>query len=118
LWKADAIQAQGRKKMNFEYSDFQQDEMIKIADFHSKDFSKQLLQAIQELAELQIEITNIELNDELNNREYENFLGELFDADFMIFQLKRMMIVGSNDLKIWKRIVKDKISRELGRHDL
>lgn len=89
--------------------------MKKIADYHlAHNFELQFLQAIQEFAELQVEITKWKLG-KVN---YKEFLEEIFDAEFMILQLKRMMIKSPHDQTIFLQIVTKKIGRELMRHEL
>ena len=100
--------------MSFEYTDSQKEAMKKIADYNLENVVKQFLNAIQELAELQIEITRWNLG----NDNYEKFLEELFDADFMIYQLKLIMTRSPPDFEAWKREVDNKISRESMRHGL
>lgn len=100
--------------MSFEYTDSQKEAMNKIADYHLENVDKQFLQAIQELAELQVEITKWNLG----KANFEEFLAEIHDADFMIHQLKRIMITRPKDFDLWFLKVNEKIERELMRHDL
>jgi len=101
-------------KIDFEYTESQKEDMKKIADYHLGHVDDQYLQAIQELAELCIEITKWNMG----KANYEKFLEELFDADFMIYQLKLIMLRRPQDFRIWFKQVNDKIQRELRRHDL
>lgn len=100
--------------MSFSYTETQRENMMKIANYHLGHIDDQYLQAIQELAELQVEITKWNLG----KANFEEFLDEIFDADFMIFQLKLIMIRRPEDFSIWCKRVNEKIERELMRHDL
>ena len=101
--------------MKFEYTEPQKEAMKKIADYHLEhNFKAQFLQAIQELAELQVEITKWKLG----KANYEDLLDEIFDAEFMILQLKMMMITKPHDRTLWNQKVTKKIGRELMRHGL
>ena len=100
--------------MSFEYTEVQTESMKKIADYHLGHIEDQYLQAIQEFAELQVEITKWNLG----KANYTDLIDELFDADFMILQLKMILIRRPQDLIFWNKKVNEKIERELVRHDL
>jgi hypothetical protein len=96
-------------------SNSQLDNMDELTKYHLKHHSdKQIIQAIQECAELIVELTKYDptsfVTDEL--------LDELFDAGFLIDQMKELFIKKNGNCNRYKRIVNEKLGRELRRHGL
>lgn len=100
------------------YSKKQLENMQRIADYHlSKHPEKQIIQGIQELGELISELTRY-YKGECIMTVPNKLLEEYFDVDFMMYQLRELIIVG-NGLEHEYRIQASlKLSRELERHGL
>ena len=102
-------------KWDFEYWAFAKSAMNAIAEYHlSKHPDKQFNKAIQELAELTVEITKWKEGDP----NFEKLLDELFDAEFMIYQLKRLLIQRDHDHEIFNKLVNAKLLREIEKHGI
>lgn len=96
------------------YTHKQKQDMIKLADFHIEtDFDDQVLKSIEELASLIKLLAKLNLG-EVKKHDIE-LLDELFDADYMVFQLKRMLVKDNYMSLLYNNVVNNKLERELKR---
>jgi len=103
--------------MKFEYTHSQKEAMKKLSDFHLKEgLEGQLFKTIEEFSSLIKMICKYAL-EEVNYYDF-NLLDELFDADFMIFQMKRELLKDEYTKIVFNRIVDEKLERELKRWEL
>lgn len=102
------------------YSELQIENMYRIAKYHIlRHSSKQIIKTIEELSELQIELCSYLLKTtDFTNEDYEDLLKEIYDADYMIFQMKILFINDFKKKKLYDEIVNSQISRELKRRGL
>lgn len=99
------------------YTHRQIQDMILLSDYHVKtDFNNQVIKTIEELSSLNKMLAKLILGEvEANNVE---LFDELFDADYMIFQLKRMLIPNDYIRTLYNNVVNAKLERELKRWGL
>jgi len=103
--------------MNYTHKQIQ--DMIKLSEYHfSKDDNRNkiILKTIEELSSLNKLSVKLIL-DEINPYDIE-LLDELFDADFMMFQLKRLLIPDEYTQTLFNNVVNNKLERELKRWGL
>ncbi|MBA7490197.1 hypothetical protein ES702_00732 [subsurface metagenome] len=101
------------------YTHKQIQDMLKLAEhhFHKLDNrNKIILKTIEELSSLNKLSIKLILN-EINPYDIELF-DELFDADFMMFQLKRLLIPDKYTETLFNNVVNNKLERELKRWGL
>lgn len=101
--------------------------MIKLSNFHigNEEHKKlQIVKAVEELASVNKMlckyIINSELGDLVSKSSFSmnELLDELFDAEFMIFQLKRLFLVNEYMKDKYELISSAKLERELKRWDI
>ena len=103
--------------MNFGYTEAQKESMKKLADYHlSHGLEGQYFKTVEELSSLIKMICKYALKE----IDYEdiNLLDELFDAEFMIFQMKRELLKDEYTDIVFNKIVNEKLERELKRWGL
>lgn len=99
------------------YTDKQIQDMTTLADYHIKrSFKDQVIKSMEELSSLNKLLAKLALK-EIQPYDIE-LLDELYDADYMIFQLKRMLISSEYMEVIYNKVVDAKIERELKRWEL
>lgn len=99
--------------VGFEYTPKQRMMMNGLMVYHlDKHPEKQIIQTIQELAELIKTLTKYYGDNEPNN----NLLEEIFDVDFMLMQMKKQIIYNNNLNHVYVEIVNGKLHREIVRH--
>lgn len=99
------------------YTHKQIQDMIKLANYHIKiDFNNQIIKTIEELSSLNKLLAKLLLKEvEPNNIE---LLDEMYDADYMMFQLKMMLVPDEYMGILYNNVVNAKIERELKRWGL
>jgi len=101
-----------------EYTEQQLKDMTRLFKFHNvdKNFRFIMLKTIEELNSLSKVLAKLLLG------EYEphdiELLDEMFDADFMIFQIKRILVPDEYMQTIYNNVVDAKLERELKRWGL
>ena len=105
--------------MIFEYSPEQIEKMLKICIFHEDKhgLDKQMDHTIKELKELAEELLPKVSNDAWVYDKFKVF-SEMFDVEFMIFQLKQTMMKYKKDVIYFNKIVDNNLERELFRWGL
>jgi len=99
------------------YTHKQTQDMIKLADYHlGISFDDQVLKTIEELSSLIKMLCKYALK-EIDYEDF-NLLDELYDADYMIFQMKRALLKDEYTKVIFNQIVDAKLERELKRWGL
>ena len=100
----------------YEYNIEQIKDMMKLTEYHLRHHpEKQLDKLLEEFEELREEI---EFYKERRWIITDALLNELFDVDFMMFQIKKMLIDKLEYRHRYNKIVKAKLKRELKRHFL
>ena len=96
--------------------------MIKLANFHlhnERTSDLQIIKTVEELVSLSKELCKYVVNSALGvDIDYHNLYDEMFDAEFMIFQLKRLLITNPYSQNQYDEISIAKIERELERWGL
>lgn len=97
------------------YSEKQLKNMKRLFEFHYKDknFNFIMLKTIEELNSLSKVIAKLLLG-EFEPHDIE-LLDEMFDADFMIFQIKRILVSNEYMSVLYNNVVDLKLERELKR---
>lgn len=104
--------------MDINYSEKQIKDMTSLHDYHN-EFSHSdhvIIKVIEELSSLNKLLAKL-LLEEIKPHDIE-LLDELFDADFMMFQLKRMLIHNEYIRTLYDNVVNSKLERELKRWGL
>ena len=100
--------------MDMNYSDKQILNMTILSNYHiEKGVNDQIIKTIEELSSLNKLLAKLLLG-EIKPHDI-NLLDELFDTDFMIFQLKRMLVSDDYMRLIYDNVVDAKLERELKR---
>ncbi len=104
--------------MDIIYSEKQIEDMTSLHDYHNKFSNSEhvIIKVIEELSSLNKLLAKLLLK-EIIPHDIE-LLDELFDADFMMFQLKRMLIHNEYIKTLYDNIVTSKLKRELKRWGL
>lgn len=103
--------------IRIKYTDKQIQDMTILADYHIKrSFKDQVIKAMEELSSLNKLLAKLALK-EIQKHDIE-LLDELYDADYMIFQLKIMLLPNDYMKDIFNNVVNNKIERELKRWGL
>lgn len=95
--------------------------MVKLSNFHAKSKSKLLMyfKTVEELVSLSKEVCKFAVNTELGLPiDLNELLDEMFDAEFMIFQLKRLFLVDEYSRDKYELIANAKIEREMERWNI
>jgi len=99
------------------YSDNQIKDMILLSNYHLEiSYNDQIIKVIEELSSLNRLLAKFLLG-EIKQHDIE-LLDELFDADFMIFQLKRMLVSDEYMMVLYNSVVNSKLEREIKRWGL
>jgi len=99
------------------YTDKQIRDMTLLADYHIKrSFKDQVIKSMEELSSLNKLLGKLALK-EIETYDVE-LLDELYDADYMIFQLKMMLLPDDYMETIYHNVVNAKLERELKRWGL
>ena len=100
----------------YRYSVEQLKMMMKLSEYHLRHHpEKQLDKLLEEFEELSEEI---ELYKERGWIITDALLNELFDVDFMMFQIKKMLVTKLEYSYKYNKIVNAKLKREIKRHFL
>lgn len=99
------------------YTHKQIQDMNTLADYHIEySFNDQVIKTIEELSSLNKLLAKLVLK-EIEPHDIE-LLDELFDSDYMIFQLKKMLVPDEYMAVIYNNVVNTKLERELKRWGL
>lgn len=93
--------------------------MTKLFDHHNSkknNTHKTIKKSVEELASLIKLLMKLEL-EEIQKHDIE-LLDELFDADFMMFQLKKILVPDTYINTLYNNVVNTKLERELKRWGL
>ncbi len=99
---------------------FRSKDILDLAHYHlNYSHPNQVIKAIEEFSELSTKLCKFLLKAYARqDLDEDEILGEIFDADFMLFQVKLVFINSEDRQDRYDRIVDEKLDRELKRWGL
>lgn len=99
---------------------FRSKDILDLAHYHlTYSHPNQVIKAIEEFSELTTKLCKYLLQKYAREPlDEDQVLSEIFDADFMLFQIKLVFINSTDRQDLYDRIVDEKLDRELRRWGL